>query len=110
MPDKTLRILRWVVGGIFGLLGLVALILHFLTRQPGLGKAAVAALEAKHKPAIEAAQKRVDELKQDLAADAKDVAAAQAEVTKREAALKKVYSATGVSAKEAKERLARLRL
>lgn len=110
MTEQTMKVIRWVIAGVLAALGLTALILHMLTKQKGLGKAAVTAIEASHKPAIEAHQKRVEELSKDMTANAKEIAKAKAEVEKHKAALKDVYKTTGMTPTEVKDRLSRLKL
>lgn len=105
-----MKYLKWVLGGLLLALGGFALVAYLLTRQKVIGQAAVLAIEAAHRPAIESAQATLDGLRHELDEQAPEVAKARAEVERRRQKLLDTYSTVGMSSEEVADRLVRLRL
>lgn len=101
---------RWVLGILLVVAAGVALVLYKITRQKGLGKLAIDAIEAAHAPTIRAQQAKLDDLTSRLDVNGRDITKAEKIVQERREDLELVYKAAGASNDEVAARLARLRL
>lgn len=108
---QSLKSMLWWIGGsLLVILSSIALVVYRLKKHDAIGSIAIGAIEAAHAPVIKQLQKDIAADARDASASVEDVINAKTEVAARKEALKKVYSAVGLSASEVAQRLARFSL
>lgn len=105
-----MKVLKWCLGVLLLVLGIVALVLYKLSGAKALGRVAIDAIEATHAPAIAAQQQKLADLEKTIDADAIEVEKSRADVERRKNELRSVFTTVGLSTDEVIARLERLKL
>lgn len=105
-----MKAVKWCVGSLLFILGVIALILHKRVKSKTLGHVAVTALEAAHAPKIAAQTQKLSDLESAVASTSIEVEEAKHKVEQQKQKLQAVYSTVGLSTDEIVARLEKLKL